>query len=164
MIDAATITGVDPRPTVGPVAARDPATRALVDELTAELAAEGYTEDQTFGYSLDQLEERGVVLVGARVGGELVGLGGLEVQDGGYGELKRFYVRPPSRGRGVAAAVLDALVAVARDRGLAVLRLETGDRQHAAIAFYARHGFVDTPRFGPYVDSATSVCLQRTLR
>lgn len=59
--------------------------------------------------------------------------------------------------------MLDALVAQARERGVGVLRLETGDRQRAAIAFYARHGFVPVPRFGPYVDSATSVCLQRTL-
>ena len=70
---------------------------------------------------------------------------------------------PARRGGGVADAVLDALVALARDRGVAVLRLETGDRQRAAVAFYVRHGFVEVPRFGPYVESATSVCLQRAL-
>ncbi len=36
-----------------------------------------------------------------------------------------------------------------------------GDKQHAAQAFYRRHGFAQVPRFGPYVNSETSVCLQR---
>jgi putative acetyltransferase len=31
------------------------------------------------------------------------------------------------------------------------------------MAFYRRHGFAEVPRFGPYVDSATSVCMQRDL-
>jgi putative acetyltransferase len=31
------------------------------------------------------------------------------------------------------------------------------------MRFYARHGFEVVPRFGPYVDSATSVCMQRHL-
>lgn len=47
--------------------------------------------------------------------------------------------------------------------GVRALRLETGLRQHAAMAFYRRRGFSDIPRFGPYVDSATSVCMQRNL-
>jgi putative acetyltransferase len=38
-----------------------------------------------------------------------------------------------------------------------------GDKQPAAIAFYRRHGFLATPRFGPYISSATSICMQRYL-
>lgn len=150
-------------PRVAPVSARDPATRALVDELTAELAAEGYAVDETFGYSLEQIEERGVVLLGAWVGDELSGIGGLEVGEGGEGELKRFFVRPAHRGGGAADAILRALIDVARGRGVVRVRLETGDRQLAAVAFYRRHGFGEIPRFGPYVDSATSVCMGRRL-
>jgi putative acetyltransferase len=44
------------------------------------------------------------------------------------------------------------------------VRLETGDKQRAAIAFYRRRGFVEIPRFGPYIASQTSVCMQRRLR
>lgn len=150
------------RPVVTAVDPRNPAVAALVNELTAELAASGYTDEQTFGYSVERLAASGVHLVGARVDGELAGIGGLEVA-GTDGELKRFYVRPVHRGRGVADAVLDTLVAQARERGVVRLRLETGDLQHAAIAFYRRHGFAPIPRFGPYVDSATSYCMQRDL-
>ncbi len=148
---------------VGPVAVRDAEVLALLDALTEELAGGGYSAEETFGYSADQLEHSGVHLVGARVDGELVGVGGVELTPAGAGELKRFYVLPEHRGTGVADALLDALVEHATARGASVLRLETGDRQHAALAFYRRRGFEEVPRFGPYVGSATSVCMERPL-
>jgi putative acetyltransferase len=128
------------------VAARDPEVAALLDALTSELSLGGYAPSQTFGYSVAQLEQGGVYLVGARVAGRLLGLGGVELQDGGIGELKRFFVAPEHRGTGVADALITALVAYARDAGTDLLRLETGDRQRAAIAFYRRHGFVEVAR------------------
>lgn len=148
---------------MAPVRVGDADVRALIDALTAELAGAGYTPEETFGYSAEQLEQAGVHLVGARVDGALVGIAGVEVTDDGFAELKRFYVAPAARGTGVADALIEALVAYAVERGTRTLRLETGVRQHAAMRFYRRHGFRDTARFGPYVDSATSVCLQRHL-
>lgn len=148
---------------VGPVAARDAPVTALLDALTEELAGGGYTDEETFGYSVDQLERSGVHLVGALVAGRLVGVGGVELDGTGAGELKRFYVDPGHRGTGVADALVGALAEHAAARGARVLRLETGDRQHAAIAFYRRHGFRTVARFGPYVHSATSVCMERRL-
>jgi putative acetyltransferase len=149
--------------TVEPVTVDDPAVAALLGALTEELASRGYSESETFGYSTEQLSRQGVHLVGARVSGTVVGVGGVEVAGDGTGELKRFYVLPDHRGAGVADAILAALVGHARARGASVLRLETGDKQHAAMAFYRRNGFRDIPRFGPYVTSATSVCMQRVL-
>lgn len=148
---------------VGPVQADEPEVAALLAELTAELAGGGYTADQTFGYTAEQLAAADVHLVGARAGQRLAGIGGVELQAGDLAELKRFYVVPGRRGQGVADAVLAALIGHARTRGARMMRLETGDRQQAAIAFYRRHGFVEVPRFGPYVDSATSVCMQLPL-
>jgi putative acetyltransferase len=148
---------------VTPVTARTPGVAALVEALTIELAEGGYSEDETFGYSLEQLEASGVHLVGASVAGELVGIGGVELQADGFAELKRFYVDPAYRGQGVADSVIEALVQHARTAGATTVRLETGDQQHAAMRFYARHGFAVVDRFGPYVDSATSVCMARML-
>jgi GNAT superfamily N-acetyltransferase len=87
----------------------------------------------------------------------------LELQEGGAAELKRFFVIPELRGAGIADALIGALVDYALHRAVDRLRLETGDKQHAAIAFYRRHGFVVVPRFGPYRNSATSVCMERVL-
>jgi putative acetyltransferase len=145
------------------VRARDPEVVALLDALTSELALSGYAVSETFGYSVTQLEQSQVHLVGARVAGRLVGLGGLELQEGGIGELKRFFVAPEHRGTDVADALITALIRYANDNGTNLLRLETGDKQLAAIAFYRRHGFVEVPRFGPYVHSTSSVCMQRSL-
>jgi putative acetyltransferase len=150
-----------PRIQVHPVAVREPQVVALLDALTSELAGAGYTAEQTFGYTADQLQLASVYMVGARVDGKLVGIGGLELQDGGAGELKRFFVTPEHRGTGVADALLGALFDHARLHQLDLVRLETGDKQLAAIAFYRRHGFVEIPRFGPYLTSETSVCMQR---
>jgi len=146
---------------VGPVTTRDQEVRGLLEALTAELATGGYTSDQTFGYSADQLEQSEVYLVGARVAGRLVGVAGVEVQGDGLGELKRFFVRPEQRGTGVAEALITALLAHAAASRVRLVRLETGDKQQAAQAFYRRHGFAQVPRFSPYETSETSVCMQR---
>ena len=148
---------------VEPVTARDQEVRALLEALTAELATGGYTPDQTFGYSTEQLEQSGVHLVAARVDGRMVGVAGLEVQGDGVAELKRFFVTPEHRGTGVADALIAAQLAHARASGVQLLRLETGDKQEAAQRFYRRHGFTQVPRFDPYRASETSVCLQRPL-
>ncbi len=152
---------VAPDIAVEPVTARDQQVRALLEALTTELATGGYTSDQTFGYSTEQIEQSGVQLVGARVAGVLVGVAGLEVQGAGLGELRRFFVRPEHRGTGVADALIAALLAHARAAGVQLLRLETGDKQEAAQAFYRRHGFMQVPRFDAYEASETSVCMQR---
>jgi len=148
---------------VAAVPVRDPSVVALLEALTAELAGSGYTPDQTFGYSVEQLERADVHLVGACVSGRLVGLGGVELQGGGVAELKRFYVEPEHRGTGVADALIAALVDHAGAHDVTVVRLETGDKQQAAMSFYRRHGFVEVPRFAPYLSSETSVCMQREL-
>lgn len=145
---------------VAPVDVRDDAVLDLLEKLTAELAGGGYTPEQTFGYSATELESKGVYLVGVRRADRLVGVGGIELQGESVGELKRFYVEPPARGSGAADALMRALLAYARERGVRTIRLETGDKQLAAQAFYGRHGFVVVDRFPPYEASETSVCMQ----
>ncbi len=136
----------------------------LIDALTAELASSGYDESEMFGYSVDKLEEGGVHLVGASINGAVVGIGGVELADDATAELKRFYVIPAHRGCGAASAIMTTLLAHAATAGARVVRLETGVKQGAAIRFYARHGFEQIESFGPYVGSASSVCMARCLQ
>ena len=56
------------------------------------------------------------------------------------------YVRPGCRRAGIGVALLAALTAYARERGLRALRLETGIAQAEALALYERAGFADTGR------------------
>jgi GNAT superfamily N-acetyltransferase len=95
--------------------------------------------------------------------GTPLGCGGLRRLEDTAGEVKRMYVVPDRRGTGVSSAVLGALEAHARSLGWTQLRLETGDAQPDAVAFYTRQGYQPIPRFGPYVDEPSSRCFQREL-
>lgn len=97
------------------------------------------------------------------VDGTAVGCGGLRGLDAATGEIKRMYVAPGARGTGTAARVLRALEEWARERGWTRLRLETGDRQPAAVRFYMRSGYVRIPNFGAYEGFADSLCFERRL-
>lgn len=78
----------------------------------------------------------------ARVGDAVAGVVALRPMDeDGAGEMKRLYVRPAHRGRGIARALVAAVLAEARARGYRVLRLDTLDRMAAARQLYAQLGF-----------------------
>jgi ribosomal protein S18 acetylase RimI-like enzyme len=81
----------------------------------------------------------------------------------GVGEVKRMYVAPAFRGRGIARALLRALEAAAGRLGVAVLRLETGTRQPEAIGLYEAAGYARIPAFGEYVGDPLSVCFEKRL-
>lgn len=66
---------------------------------------------------------------------------------GSAGEIKRLYVRPAYRGRGVAALLLRTLEEFAIHRGITWLYLDTKDDLHDAITFYTRHGYTACERY-----------------
>src|SRR6202012_100938 len=105
--------------------------RKLIAELDQTLSAE-YPPEQRHGLALDAIFQPHVRFFVARLNGEAVGCGGGALFDG-FAEVKRMYVREAARGHGVAQALLQQLEAEARKAGLSVLRLETGDQQHAAM-------------------------------
>ena len=136
----------------------------LIGVLNAELR-ERYPEEGATHFRLDPdevAEGRGAFVV-AYLDRAPVGCGAVRTVGGGIGEIKRMYVRPHARCRGIARAVLDALEAEARRLGLRRLRLETGNRQHEAIALYSRAGYLPVPAFGEYASSPLSVCMARDL-
>src|SRR4051812_39578318 len=126
--------------------------RLLIGELETVLAA-AYPPEQRHGLSLDAIFQPHVRFFVARRRGAAVGCGGVALFPE-YAEVKRMYVRDSARGQGVADAVLARLEAETRDAGLSVLRLETGDRQSAAMRLYARAGFQKCPAFGAYASMA----------
>lgn len=78
-------------------------------------------------------------------------------------EVKRMYVAPAGRHRGIARAVLAHLEDTARAAGVEVMVLETGIRQPEAIALYQSSGYTPVPGFGFYRDSPISRCFARPL-
>ncbi|MFD4421131.1 GNAT family N-acetyltransferase [Agromyces sp. NPDC058484] len=80
-----------------------------------------------------------------------------------HGELKRMFVEPAARGRGVAGALLARIEADAAARGIREIVLETGDLHDAAQALYVRHGYREIPQFGQYVGQPHSVCFAKSI-
>ena len=109
-----------------------------------------------------ELSREDVLFLVARHRGEVAGTGAL-VERGGYGEIKAMFVAPEKRGLGVAAALLARLEEAARERGLPVLRLETGDALEEAVRLYARAGFRPCGPFGPYGEDARSLFMEKRL-
>ncbi len=136
-----------------------PDATALIVELETELAA-SYAVESRHGYAVETLIARGVEFFVARVDGVPAGCGGIEIVGAEYGELKRMFVRGAFRRRGVSRALLSHLIAVARERGVPLVRLETGIHQHAAIALYEAAGFRRIAPFGPYFDDPVSRCYE----
>ena len=81
----------------------------------------------------------------------------------GDAEIKRMWVDPAHRRRGLAGALLDALEQAAASAGCPRTVLETGTEQPEALAFYRARGYVAIPRFGVYRDEPNSLCFARVL-
>jgi putative acetyltransferase len=141
--------------------------RALIGELDQVLAAE-YLPEQRHGLALEALFQPHIRFFVARLNGAAIGCGGIALF-GDFAEVKRMYVRETGHGRGVAQALLTRIETEARVAGCVVLRLETGERQAAALRFYARAGFTPCAAFGDYAAMppeaiATSIFMEKRLR
>jgi putative acetyltransferase len=125
--------------------------RDLVARLNAHLLPLSPLEFQ-FKMTVEQMAGADTTLFVARdESGRAVGMGALKLHSAELGEVKRMFTDPEVRGKRIGSALLDAIVALARDKGLPVLVLETGtgDGMAEAHRLYTRSGF--TPR-GPFLD------------
>ena len=107
-----------------------------------------------------------VVLVARDDAGTALGCGALRAVGDGVAEVKRMYVVPAARGRGVSRAVLTSLEESARAGGWTTLRLETGPLQPEAIGLYEGAGYRPIGAFGGYVgdpDAELSLFFERVL-
>ena len=99
----------------------------------------------------------------ARVEGQPAACGGVLLVPGRYAEVKRMYVRPEFRRRGISRRILCELEAKARELGYSILKLETGARQPDALALYRSAGYAEIPAFGEYVGNPYSLCFEKRL-
>lgn len=132
--------------------------RRLVAELNAYLNPLTPREFQ-FQLTVEQMADPSLTLFVARdQAGEAVGMGGLKDHGEGLGEVKRMYAVPAVRGHRVGAKLLQRIEALARDKGLSRIVLETGEAPGFADAYrvYERGGFNRCGVVLDYPDSAFS--------
>lgn len=117
--------------------------RSLLDAMVTELTELYAITTGRLGVALEPQEMAppgGVYLVGWS-GSDAVCGGGLRTIGPQVGEIKRMYVAPGWRGRGVARRLLAALEAAAAGLGMAVVRLDTGPEQPDARHLYESAGY-----------------------
>lgn len=125
------------------------AVHELIVELDCYLEAL-YPPESRHGLSIAALQDESVTLFIARIDDKLIGCGAIKLLTPGYAEIKRMYVRPDYRGKGVAREILRQLEVSAKQANIHTLRLETGIHQLEAIALYQKCGFSPIPPFGDY--------------
>ena len=134
----------------------DPDATRLIGAMEVELTAR-YGDGGLSPAAPQDFQPPGVFLV-ADLDGAAVACGAVRPMSGGVGEVKRMYVAPEARGRGVARSLLAALVAHARSSGMSRLQLETGTEQPEAVGLYESEGWTPIAPFGHYADDPRTRC------
>jgi putative acetyltransferase len=135
---------------------------ALIDALDAYQGAL-YPPESNYHLSVEALKLSNVLFCVVRDDdGTARGCGAVVLLDG-YGELKRMYVSPAARGRGIARAIITFLELEAARCGCTILRLETGIHQADAIGLYGRAGYERCERYGDYPEDPLSVFMEKKI-
>ncbi|MDP2060535.1 MAG: GNAT family N-acetyltransferase, partial [Flavobacteriaceae bacterium] len=93
-----------------------------------------------------------------------VGCGAIKEFDAQTMEIKRMYVSPDYRGKGIASEVLTALEKWAGELEYKRCILETGTRQSSAIRLYQKSGYQQIPNYGQYAQLQNSLCFEKKLK
>ena len=139
-----------------------PEVARLVRDLVVEMAAR-YGDDPDDIKAPDP-EARWLLLLeddGTAIGCGAVQLLSWTVPGAGadLGEIKRVYVVPTARGRGLSRAMMAALLDLAAADEYRQLWLETGTEQPEAIELYRSSGWTRIANYGQYAEDERSVCL-----
>ncbi len=131
---------------------------ALIAELDA-YQDQLYPPESRHALDLASLKQPQVLFAVARdTSAQAVGCAAI-VLHAEFGELKRMYVPPRSRGQGIASKLLATLESKAALSGCRLVRLETGPYQPEALRLYASFGYERRGPFSNYTDDPLSNCL-----
>ena len=137
-----------------------PDVRALIDALDA-YQVPLYPLESHHGIDIGALLRPNVLFAVVREDTGAALACGAVVLEAEYGEIKRMFVCPEHRGRGIAKALLACLESAAIARGCRLFALETGNLQPEAHALYARAGYEFCAPFGDYQPDPNSVFMRK---
>lgn len=120
--------------------------RAMEEEIES-LYADREGSIHEIGASPAEMSAPNGAFVVIRADGIAVAGGGLKRWDEVSCEIKRMYVEPEMRGKGVSRVLLEAIEEQARELGYSRALLDTGDHQPAAERLYASAGYVEIPDY-----------------
>ncbi|MDR6770986.1 GNAT family N-acetyltransferase [Azospirillum sp. BE72] len=133
---------------------------AALDRYLLEL----YPADTCHLLDIAELEAPDLRFFVARKDGVPVGCAALRVDPSGYGEVKRMFVDPATRGHRIGERLLARLEEQARAEGLTALLLESGIHQPEALGLYRKAGFSDRGPYACYEENGVSVFMEKPLR
>ncbi|RYY46664.1 MAG: GNAT family N-acetyltransferase [Chitinophagaceae bacterium] len=131
----------------------------LVNLLDADLAIRD-GDDHAFYDQFNKIANIKNVMV-AYMEGEAVGCGAFKEWEDGLVEIKRMYVSPTKRNRGIAHQLLTHLETWAKELNYKGCVLETGINQPEAIRLYEKAGYHRIENYGQYKNVMTSICMKK---
>lgn len=135
----------------------------LIRNLDEELL-QRYPPEEIFTLDFSDPHVQEISFAVAYLGDMPIGCGAIRPLEGEEAELKRFFVERPHRGSGAAALILRHLEENALKDGYRIIKLETGPEQPESLRFYAKNGYYEIPRFGPYTECHSSMCFEKRLQ
>lgn len=135
--------------------------RELVRLLDADLAIRDGA-DHVFYAQYNKIDRIREVVV-AFEDDEAIGCGAFKEYESNVAEIKRMFVLPEKRGRGIAGRILAELETWAKELNFTETVLETGKKQPEAIRLYQKNGYEIIPNYGQYADMENSVCMKKSL-
>lgn len=128
---------------------------ALFDDYLVDI--DGEEKDFFAFYNNVQLDQVLVVYENS----EVVGCGAFKKFDEHSAEIKRMFVQPNHRNKGIAKSILTELELWAYDLGFTSFVLETSPKLTSAIALYEKTGYQLIPNYGQYVGVENSICMKK---
>lgn len=135
--------------------------RKLVSELDKDLAARDGDDAPFFAQYNKSDDIKHVIVV--YEDNVPVGSGAIKHYEDSVVEVKRVYVPPVHRGKGIATVVLKELEVWAKELGYNEAILETGKKMVEAIRVYEKNDYSIIPNYGQYVGIEESVCFEKKI-
>ena len=145
--------------------------KSLTDELAQVLQAHwlfctsSTPIEHVYALDASKLFSPDITVFGARINGELVGVGAMRKLDVDHAELKSMHTLAKSRGLGVGKAIVAHIEDFARSSGIERISLETGTSEafKPARELYKSLGYKSCEAFGDYVLSEDNMCMTKLI-